>query len=1148
MRSRDDLRLLLASVRRRWRGQVQLRAAGRATATAAAPLFAAVLVAALLPLGDGSLTLLVVASVLAALAGVVLVASRFPANPTDRQIARFIEEQVASQPDVEPLDDALVSAVETLDGDAAFHGLVVQSVMRRIQPIDASLIVPPSGIRRAGVEAFGGTAVLVVALALAWPLLGRAAESAWIAVFPQSIHVDVEPGDTRVVAGKPLILRASVRAGQRWLTRFTPKLTVRSGADERSVQMTPDGTGFQFAFEAIDRTFRYHVTAGSARSRDYTVTALFAPRVKQIDLTYDYPSFAKLAPREEKNGGDIYAPAGTKVRVRVHTDKPIASGQLALRGTSAAALQRTGERVLEGELTLAKDDSYRVALTDGDGLGSSGDTEYFIRVMDDRPPDVRILRPGGDQQVTPLEEIAIEVRAEDDYGIASLDLIYAVAGRKPVIVPLKETKGAPGGGGTDLARVGGHLLQAEDLGVQPGDVITYYARARDVARGKRSTEARSDMFFLEVRPFSEEFVLAQSQGMAGMSGDQVEALIVAQKEIINATWNIERRAGSGAGRSQDDINAIANAQAELKTRVERMVPTRRGPFRGLQAIGGQPPPRTMRAGDPVASAIAAMGRALEQLQGQRTADALTHEMAALQGLLQAQAEIRRREVMQQTGSGMGGMGRQGQDLSALFDKELQRQQRTNYETRSPVEQTPERQDSASAADRIRDLARRQDELSQRQRELADAALAPEEKKRQLEKLTREQEALREQAEDIARQMNRQNAQSPSGQKGGEPSQGSSGMRDVAEQMRAAENDLQRQAPRDAAERALQAAARLKSLEQQMRGDSRESRDRAAGELRLEAQQIADEQRRIAGEAERLEKDKDKGASASNGDAWRRLAGEKEKLADRVDELQRQAERLGADGQADGQSASQNSRPGAAAREIQRERIAGRMRETAKHMRDASSAEQAAGGRAGKAAPASTPTPKVADAEQQMARTLDRVADQLGVGEGVQDLARQLDQTREMRDKLEGLERQIRDAEAKGTRGRQGRGDGGSPGASSKDVQQLRGEYAKEAQRSLDMLSRLDRNQPGSARGGTSPEQHEWSVTDQGTEAFKQDFSQWQSLKKNVESALDRHDASVIARAARKGLDERLSAGGSDRVPDAYRRLIARYYESLARKK
>jgi len=32
------------------------------------------------------------------------------------------------------------------------------------------------------------------------------------------------------------------------------------------------------------------------------------------------------------------------------------------------------------------------------------------------------------------------------------------------------------------------------------------------------------------------------------------------------------------------------------------------------------------------------------------------------------------------------------------------------------------------------------------------------------------------------------------------------------------------------------------------------------------------------------------------------------------------------------------------------------------------------------------------------------------------------------------------------------------------------------------------------------------------------------------------------------VQDRLSAGGSERVPDAYERLIARYYEALARGK
>ena len=182
--------------------------------------------------------------------------------------------------------------------------------------------------------------------------------------------------------------------------------------------------------------------------------------------------------------------------------------------------------------------------------------------MDDRPPDVRILRPNGDQQITPLEEVAIEARADDDYGVASFDLVYAVAGRPERITAFSRVSG------TNVAKIGGQLLSAEDLHVQPGDVITYYARARDIGRGKRPTETKSDMFFLEVRPFNEEFVSAESQAMSASGDPELEGLIAAQKEIINATWNIERR--SVAGRSAADVKSVSQAQTELRAKAERM--------------------------------------------------------------------------------------------------------------------------------------------------------------------------------------------------------------------------------------------------------------------------------------------------------------------------------------------------------------------------------------------------------------------------------------------------------------------------------------------------------------------------------------------------------------------------------------------------
>ena len=1147
----DPLRPLLLSVRRRWRAEVVLRAIGRSTALAAAPILAAAGIVMWLALDDGALTLLAVAACLSGLAAIIVSAWQSRGRPSDRQIARFIEERVATRADVQPLDDVLVSAVDAgASGETGdFRRLVMESAVRRLEAVSAASIVTTRALGRAALSAAAGVIVIAASVAVAWPMLTRASETAWITIFPQSILVEVLPGDVRVPVGQPLTIRASVRASSRFLTRFTPRLTVEAGRELRTVAMAPDGAGFQFVFESIDRTFQYRVTAGSRRSADYTVTALVGAQVERIDLRYEYPAFANLPPREERDGGDIYGPAGTKVHVRVHTDKPVASGQMVLGlGPAGAAadrhvvLRRTSDRVVEGDLVLARDDSYRVGLADLDGLRTAGDTEYFLRVMDDRPPDVRILRPAGDQQITPLEEVAIEARAEDDHGISRFELVYAVAGRAPKVVPF------PRAGASELSRSATLTLAAEDLGVQPGDVITYYARARDVGRGKRSTETRSDMFFLEVRPFSEEFVLAQSQAMSGMASEQLETLVAAQKEIINATWNIERRAASGAGRSAADVTAIAAAQAELRGRAERIA-SRTGRGRGLIRFPQQvSSPRQLRGGagapDPVAGAISAMTRAIGQLEDQRTGEALPHEMAALQGLLQAQAEIRRREVAQQAGASMGGLGRQGQDLSALFDKELQRQQRTNYETRSQTETRADKEAGESALDKIRELARRQEELNRRQRELAAARPDGDELKRQLETLTREQEALRRETEELARRMGGQPAQAERGAGPQQNPAGSGPMRDAASEMGGAAGELQRQSPGSAADRGERAAAGLRRLEQQMRRDDPDAQQRAAGEVRLEAQQIADEQRRIASEAARLAK----GTDQANADGWRRLSGEKDKLADRVDGLQRTAEQFASKPPPPGppdQASRSGSQPASAARELARQQIAGRMRETARKMRDAAGADSASG-RSGSPAPRQG----AAEAEQQIARSLDQIVDQLGgAATGAEDLSRELDQARAIRERLDRAERELQKADANSAAGRQGQGraTGAGQGASD-DLQRLREQYAKELQTARESLSRLERAAPGSGLGGTSPEQHEWSGVDKGTEAFKQDFSQWESLRKDVDSALERYEASVIARAARKSLQDRLSAGGSDRVPDDYRQLIARYYESLAQNK
>jgi hypothetical protein len=543
----------------------------------------------------------------------------------------------------------------------------------------------------------------------------------------------------------------------------------------------------------------------------------------------------------------------------------------------------------------------------------------------------------------------------------------------------------------------------------------------------------------------------------------------------------------------------------------------------------------------------------------RTADAIPHEMEALQGLLRAQAEIRRRQVMQQSASaaGQGGTSRTDRDLSALFDRELQRQQKTNYETPQQSTNTPQ-QNESDLLDRIRELARRQEELAQQQRDLANSNPDADEVKRQLARLSREQEELRRLAEELQKQV--QPSASAGGRGRGNSSPSGSDMQRAAEQMRNAATELQRQNATGAAASAEQAAEALKRLERQARGSSTDARQRTAGELRLEAQQIAEGQRRAAAEAARLEKERS-GTDRATSDALRRLAAEKDKLADRIDRLQQAAREAERDA-----PGAEGAPLRAAGQQLQEQQIGGRMRESAKDLRDraSGSAGQRQGGTpnpGASAAPASA-----AQREQQLTRSLETVANALNGGgqEDGRKLAEQLDRTREMRDRLNSLEQQVRTAEAQAARGREGGGQregasgragtgrggeqpsqGSGPRGSGDGVQRAREEYLRELQRSREALGRMRAEQRGG--GGSTPEQHEFSQSAPGNEAFKQDFSNWESLRKDVDLALEQFEASASARLAPRNAD-RLSAGGSERIPDAYRAMVSRYFEAIAKVK
>ncbi|MFA5907166.1 MAG: DUF4175 family protein [Vicinamibacterales bacterium] len=1167
-----ELRTILADVRARWTRRALLSAWALGAATAASMLLVGLLAVWLVAREGLPLVLAVGAVTIVAVTSLVFALLPLRQPPTDKQMARFIEEQAGG------LDDVLVTAVEKGGlGSSPIGDLLVADAIRAARALDFDALVSRDTRRRAAAGAALASLGLLAAAGVFAPSAGRAADVVGAYLFPKHYAIAVVPGSTKVRAGQPLTVVARIPGLDGGLI---PSITVGEGDAARSARMSPGAASGEFTITLnnIETSFPYSVSLGAAHSDAFQVDVIRPVRVARVDVRYEYPNGVGLPPQTEEDSGDIYAPAGTRAHLTITTDKPVKQGQLALSDGTAVTLSGS-DTVLSAELTVAKDGSYRIALKDVDDLSSEG-TEYFIRMLNDRPPDVRILRPAGDKQVSPLEEVAIEARADDDYGVQSLELVIKTSGGKETVVPLGQPI-------TGSAAAGEHTVYLEDLRVAPGDFVTYHARARDVGRGRRSTEARSDIFFLEVKPYEEEFTASESQAMGGMQGEQtgLEDLIAQEKDIIAATWKLDARARRARdARSAGDIRTVADAQTGVKEKAESIAGDLSAAAFAQQRRRRGAQPGLTRAGtdDPIAKAVAAMGRAVTELQRLNTAQSLPHEEDALGNLLKAQAEIRRRQVAMQQARGGGGNGnRQTLDLSTLFEQELRKRQQTNYETPSTSDA---RADEAKKADDplagIRELARRQEALARQQRDLAknQGALTAEEIKRQLERLTRDQNELRKQAEELSQQLQQQSpaARSPDSsrqqqQQGGGQSQGAQGgqgsqadsqkLREISEEMRNAEGDLRRQDPQQASARGDRASQQLRNLEQQMQGSRPDERRRAIGDLQMEARQLADAERRLGNEATRT-------APGSAGeDARRRLAAEQERLADRTERLGESVRQLAKD--APEAEADDRQAMSEAARELVRGKIAERMRQSAQSMRQAP--------------PEGGDGPGKPD---ELARVLDKVAERLGSATGAQDseaakLSEQLARTQELRDRLSELQRTMdtlaragesRDGQpqgqpagergqqaqpgqqpgqpgAQGQPGAKGRqGASGQPGTAAggraESVARLQRDADNQMREAQKLAEGVQRENPGMPRG-TTPEQWQRSVSAPGTEAFKQDFANWETLKKNLLVALERTESQLSEQLRARENNERLNAGRHDAVSETYRALVDRYYQSLA---
>ena len=550
-------------------------------------------------------------------------------------------------------------------------------------------------------------------------------------------ELHVAPGDTTVRRHADLLVTAGVVGLDTRLVRLNVRIG-NAAWQQVTMQPQPQSGGFRYLLSALPDHAEYYVEAGPLQSAHFQAQVADVAQVRQIRVTYHFPTWTQMPERTEEHGGDLRAVQGTRAELSILTDQPLLNGALVLDDGHQLPLAAVSANTYSVTVPLDKDGEYH--LTTLDRQRPTRITEdYFIEAAEAAAPQVAIVKPGGDYRASPIEEVTINAQAADDFGLHEFALHYSVNGGPDQQVNLLPHAGMQ-------QAHGAAVLSLETMKLVPGDVVTVYAQAADAR-----AQSRSQMVILQADPYEREFSQSQQAGGGGGGGGGAnEQMDISrrEKEIIAGTFaQVDGRAA--AARQAEQAKFLSDVQTTL--RGQAMSLTGRLQMRELtdaneQFSGFQ---KEMSA---AADAMTPAATKLGQLQWK---EALPDEQKALQHLLRAEATFRQIQVAFGSAGGGAGGGSMGSELASLSDLELDTQ-KNSYETAQSASPEQQRDQQIDAALRkLDELARKQEELAQERPNAADAASE-----------RWQQEMLRRQAEELQRQLQQmaQNGQSgsPSG--------------------------------------------------------------------------------------------------------------------------------------------------------------------------------------------------------------------------------------------------------------------------------------------------------------------------------------------------------------------------------------------------
>ena len=371
---------------------------------------------------------------------------------SDDDLAIFVERNYPE------LNDRLISAIQlTRDPGIVSSGAMFSNSPELVEALvaDAEQATAQIDFRRAIVRSNVGKIAGWAATAIGVLLLASAASAAvrnYASIYlrrivgmkvsyPHRNHLKVlDFADNRKVVARGDDLTIAVESdGPSDPSKVLLSYTFDS-SEKGEERMTPlAGRRFQFLFTRVTGPFSFTIQGGDHKDDEtYRVDIVTPPAVDTVRVFYEYPPYMhkqNTPPDRPEAAGNVVAPFFTKVRFEAQANEDLKSAALlvGLKGkekTTELEVKRDSQgraRAFAGSFEITEVSSeYELKLRAENGLSNRDPIRYAIKGVKDEPPRPTVIDPVGDEFVTELCERPLEVKWEDDYGIARIVLEYRV--------------------------------------------------------------------------------------------------------------------------------------------------------------------------------------------------------------------------------------------------------------------------------------------------------------------------------------------------------------------------------------------------------------------------------------------------------------------------------------------------------------------------------------------------------------------------------------------------------------------------------------------------------------------------------------------------------------------------------------------------